>query len=48
MTTILADFSAALASTVSAAEASIVRVDGRRRLPASGIVWTSEGVIVTA
>lgn len=48
MTTILADVSTALASLVSGAEASIVRVDGRRRFPASGIVWTSDGVIMTA
>lgn len=48
MTTVLADVSTALASLVSGAEASIVRVDGRRRFPASGIVWTSDGVIMTA
>lgn len=37
-----------LAQTVEAAGTSIVRVAARRRLPASGIVWSSDGTIVTA
>jgi S1-C subfamily serine protease len=37
-----------MAATVEAAGASVVRVEARRRLPASGIVWSSDGVIVTA
>jgi len=37
-----------MATTVEAAGASVVRVEARRRLPASGIVWSSDGVIVTA
>ncbi len=37
-----------LAQTVEAAGPSIVRVAARRRLPASGIVWSSDGTIVTA
>jgi len=41
-------FSDALAATVEAAGPSIVRVEARRRLPASGIVWSADGVIVTA
>lgn len=44
----LKDVSSALAETVAAAEQSVVRVEGRRRLPASGIVWASDGVVVTA
>lgn len=37
-----------LADTVASASAGVVRVDARRRLPASGIVWSADGVIVTA
>ena len=37
-----------LAQTVEAIGPSIVRVAARRRLPASGIVWSSDGTIVTA
>ncbi len=44
----LADFSNALASTVEALGPSTVRVEGRERLPATGIVWSADGVIVTA
>lgn len=36
-----------MAALVAEAGASIVRVDGRRRLPATGIVW-ADGVVVTA
>jgi S1-C subfamily serine protease len=38
----------ALAAAVETASASTVRIDARRRFPASGIVWSSDGVIVTA
>lgn len=48
MSTLLSDLSAALAAVVAAAGAGVVRVEARRRLPASGVVWTSDGVIVTA
>lgn len=44
----LKDVSSALAETVARAGKSVVRVEARRRLPASGIVWSSDGVIVTA
>jgi len=37
-----------MAATVEAAGAAVVRVDARRRMPASGIVWSSDGVIVTS
>ncbi|MCO6453146.1 MAG: trypsin-like peptidase domain-containing protein [Caldilineales bacterium] len=37
-----------LADAVAKAGESVVRVDGRRRLSASGIVWSADGVIVTA
>lgn len=44
----LASLSDALASAVETAGPSIVRVEGRRRLAASGIVWSADGLIVTA
>jgi S1-C subfamily serine protease len=45
---VLKAVSEALVETVAAAEAGVVRVDARRRLGASGIVWSEDGVIVTA
>jgi S1-C subfamily serine protease len=48
MSAVLSDFSNALASTVESLGPSTVRVDGRDRLPATGIVWSADGVIVTA
>jgi S1-C subfamily serine protease len=48
MADVLKALSAALVETVAAAEAGVVRVDARRRLGASGIVWSEDGVIVTA
>ena len=48
MTEVLSSLSEALASTVAGASSGVVRVDARRRLPASGIVWSADGVIVTA
>jgi S1-C subfamily serine protease len=48
MAEVLRDLSDALAATVEIAGSSVVRVEARRRLPASGIVWSSDGVIVTA
>lgn len=48
MTDSLNALSDALADAVEAAGASVVRVEARRRLPASGIVWSADGLIVTA
>jgi S1-C subfamily serine protease len=48
VTEVLQDLSDALAATVKATGSSVVRVEARRRLPASGIIWSSDGVIVTA
>ena len=48
MTKVLSDLSDELAETVAAAGNSVVRVEGRRRLAASGFLWTADGVIVTA
>ncbi len=44
----LVDFSNALAAMLEAVSPSVVRVEARRRLPASGIVWSASGHIVTA
>lgn len=48
MSDALQNLSDALAGAVEKASVGTVRVDGRRRLPATGIVWSSDGVIVTA
>ena len=48
MVEVLSDLSEALAGAVAAAAPSVVRIEGRTRLPASGIVWSSAGVVVTA
>ena len=48
MSSVLQNLSNDLAATVAAVGPSIVRVEARRRLPASGIVWSADGVIVTA
>jgi S1-C subfamily serine protease len=48
MAEVLENFSKALADTVEAARVGTVRVEARRRLPATGIVWSADGVIVTA
>jgi S1-C subfamily serine protease len=37
-----------LAAVVETAGPAVVRVDARRRWPASGIAWSSDGVVVTA
>jgi S1-C subfamily serine protease len=48
MTEVLRSLSNDLAATVETAGSGVVRVEARRRLPASGIVWSSDGVVVTA
>jgi S1-C subfamily serine protease len=45
---VLADLSNTLAQTVAASDPAVVRVEGRRRLAASGFVWSGDGLIVTA
>ncbi|MDE3088362.1 MAG: trypsin-like peptidase domain-containing protein [Chloroflexota bacterium] len=45
---VLSDLSNALAAATENAGAGVVRVEARPRLPASGIVWSADGVIVTA
>ncbi len=48
MAEVLSSLSKDLAAIVEGTAPSVVRVEGRRRLPASGIVWSSDGVVVTA
>lgn len=48
MSEMLKSLSDAMADTVEQASASVVRVEGRKRLAATGIVWNADGVIVTA
>lgn len=40
--------SEALASIVEKNNASVVRVEARRRVPSSGVVWSADGLVVTA
>lgn len=44
----LQSLSEAMATVVETAGKSIVQVNGRRRMPASGVVWNADGVIATA
>ncbi len=46
--TALTDLSDALADAVAKAGASIVTVNARRRIPASGLIWAADGVVVTS
>jgi S1-C subfamily serine protease len=48
MAEVLQQVSDALAATVEAASPGVVQVEARRRLPATGIVWSAEGLIITA
>lgn len=48
MAQVLQDLSDGLAGVVATAGRSVVRVEARRRLGASGIVWSADGLIVTA
>jgi S1-C subfamily serine protease len=48
MAEVLRNLSDALAATVEATGPAVVRVEARRRLPATGIVWSADGIIVTA
>lgn len=45
---VLKDLSDAMAQAVETVSDSLVQVNARRRLPASGVVWSEDGVIVTA
>jgi S1-C subfamily serine protease len=48
MSEALANLSESLAATVAAASPAVVRVEARRRLPASGIAWSENGLVLTA
>ena len=48
MSEILQSLSNDLAQTVATAGPTVVRVEARDRLPASGIAWSADGVVVTA
>jgi S1-C subfamily serine protease len=48
MSDVLVNLSNALADAVAKAGQGTVRVEARRRLPATGIVWSNDGLIVTA
>jgi S1-C subfamily serine protease len=48
MAEVLKELSDAMANTVEAIRPSIVSVNARRRLPATGIVYAANGIIVTA
>jgi S1-C subfamily serine protease len=37
-----------MAEVIQAASIGVVRVEGRRRLPATGIVWSKDGLVITA
>lgn len=47
-TSIIAALSNELADAVERAAAGVVTVNARRRMPASGIVWGADGLVVTA
>ena len=48
MSNVLIDLSNDLAEIVAKADPTVVRVEARRRLPASGVLWSADGLIVTA
>jgi S1-C subfamily serine protease len=48
MADVLKSLSDDLANVVEAASAGIVRVEGRKRLAATGFVWSADGLIITA
>ncbi|MBZ0276417.1 MAG: S1C family serine protease [Anaerolineae bacterium] len=48
MSDVLRQLSDEMAGVVETTGAGVVRIEARRRLPASGIVWSADGVIVTA
>lgn len=48
MSTVLSDLSQGLSQAVKTAGEFVIRVEARRRLPASGILWTEDGMIVSS
>jgi S1-C subfamily serine protease len=47
-TSVLEELSQGLAAVVESAQSSIVRVNARRRVGATGVVWRADGLVVTA
>ena len=48
MSAVLPNLSEALADAVDSAAGGLVRIEGRDRLPATGIVWDADGLIITS
>ncbi|MFA9405841.1 MAG: S1C family serine protease [Anaerolineales bacterium] len=48
MSKTLTSFSDELAGLVRDSDEHVVRIEARRRLPASGVVWSKDGIILTA
>jgi S1-C subfamily serine protease len=48
MSDVLSSLSNDLAALVNATGSSVVRVEARRRLPGSGVVWSADGLVVTS
>ncbi len=48
MSNMMMELSQAMAEAVATAGPGVVQVAGRRRLPATGMVWAADGLIVTA
>lgn len=48
MASVLADLSEGLVAAVESAGKSTLRVEGRGRMPATGIAWSADGLVVTA
>lgn len=48
MSDLLQSVSTAMADLAAAASRSVVRVEGRNRLPASGVIYAADGIILTA
>jgi len=45
---VLAALSSRISTLTTAAAAHVLRVDGRRRRPSSGVAWSADGVVLTA
>jgi S1-C subfamily serine protease len=45
---VLTQLSDSMAAVVAAAEPSVVRIEARRRIPASGVAWKDKGIVITA
>src|SRR5690606_37732450 len=48
MTNALQNLSNEITTIIEAVSPAIVRVEGRRRLGSTGVVWSGEGIVVTA